>query len=275
MAAISLPPYRPGPKDDIMHLMGPKLLDRTAIITGAGSGIGRASALLFAQHGANVVVADIVESAGQETVQEIAAAGGTAMFLRTDVTRATDLQALVQAAMTSYGRLDVLFNNAGVTIPATVEETTDEVWDRSIAVNLKSVMLGCKVALPHMIAGGGGSVINTASMLGLVASPRQAPYAAAKGGVVLLTKQIAIDYARHNIRVNCICPSEVDTPMHRRFIDESPDPEATRQRLLARIPLGRVAAAQELASVALFLASDDSSYITGVALPVDGGLTAL
>lgn len=258
-----------------MDPFAPKLPGKTAIITGAGSGIGRASALLFAQHGARVVVADIVAEAGEETVQQISAAGGTAMAVPTDVTEAGDLQALIQAALTSYGRLDVLFNNAGLTIPATVEETTDDVWTRSIDVNLKSVMLGCKYAIPHMIAGGGGSIVNTASMLGLVASPRQAPYAAAKGGVVLLTRQVAIDYARHNIRVNCICPSEVDTPMHRRFIDESPDPEATRQRLLARIPLGRVAAPHELATVALFLASDDSSYITGVALPVDGGLTAL
>ncbi|MFN8458893.1 MAG: SDR family oxidoreductase [Anaerolineae bacterium] len=137
------------------------------------------------------------------------------------------------------------------------------------------VMLGCKCAIPELQKVGGGSIVNTASMLGLVASPRQAPYSAAKGGVVLLTKQVAIDYARDNIRCNCICPSEVDTPMHRKFIAESPDPEATKKRLLERIPLNRVASPDELASVALFLACDDSSYITGVALPVDGGLTAL
>jgi NAD(P)-dependent dehydrogenase (short-subunit alcohol dehydrogenase family) len=182
---------------------------------------------------------------------------------------------MVGLAVETYGRLDILFNNAGLTLPARVTETSEEVWNLSLDVNLKGVMLGCKYAIPEMQKVGGGSIINTASMLGLVASPRQAPYCAAKGGVVLLTKQIAIDYARDNIRVNCICPSEVDTPMHRKFIAESPDPEATKQRLLERIPLNRVARPEEIAAAALFLASDDSSYVTGVALPVDGGLTAL
>ena len=182
---------------------------------------------------------------------------------------------MVQTALDAYGRLDILFNNAGLTLPARVTETDDAVWSRSLDVNLKGVMLGCKHAIPAMLRTGGGSIINTASMLGLVASPRQAPYTAAKGGVVMLTKQIAVDYAREGIRVNCICPGEVDTPMHRGFIAESPDPDATKRRLMERIPIGRVAQPEEVARAALFLASDDSAYITGVALPVDGGLTAL
>lgn len=251
-----------------------KLAGRAAIITGAGSGIGRASALLFARHGARVVVADVVEPAGRETVDAIRAAAGEAIFVACDVSNEANVAGMVRACLDAYGRLDVLFNNAGVTIPVRVADLDDDVWGRTLDVNLKGVALGCKHSIPHMLDRG-GSIINTASMLGLVASPQQAAYCAAKGGVVMLTRQIAVDYAAYNIRVNCICPSEVDTPMHRKFIEESPDPQATRQRLLARIPLQRVARPEELASVALFLASDDSSYITGVALPVDGGLTAL
>ncbi len=252
-----------------------KLDGKVAIITGAGSGIGRASALLFAQEGARVVVADIAQAAGEETVGLIRSQGGQAVFVRVDVANAEQVAAMVQTALDAYGRLDILFNNAGLTLPARVTETDDSLWSRSLDVNLKGVMLGCKYAIPAMLQSGGGSIVNTASMLGLVASPRQAPYSAAKGGVVMLTKQVAVDYARDGIRCNCICPSEVDTPMHRQFIAESPDPEATKRRLMERIPLGRVAHPDELARVALFLASDDSSYITGVALPVDGGLTAL
>lgn len=252
-----------------------KLKDKVAIITGAGSGIGRASALLFAREGAKVVVADLVAEAGAETVRQIEAEGGQALFVAVDVSQAVQVEAMVQAAVERYGRLDILFNNAGLTIPASVTETSEAVWEKTLNVNLKGVMLGCKFAIPEMLKGGGGAIINTASMLGLVASPRQAPYCAAKGGVVLLTKQVALDYAAHNIRVNCICPSEVNTPMHRKFIAESPDPAATKKRLLERIPLNRVAEPEELAAAALFLASADSSYITGVALPVDGGLTAL
>jgi NAD(P)-dependent dehydrogenase (short-subunit alcohol dehydrogenase family) len=252
-----------------------KLKEKVAVITGAGSGIGRASAILFAQVGARVVVADLVAAAAKETVSEIKAAHGEAILVVVDVSKAAEVKKMVEITLETYGRLDILFNNAGLTLPASVTETSEEIWERSLNVNLKGVMLGCKFAIPEMLKNGGGSIINTASMLGLVASPRQAPYSAAKGGVVMLTKQMAIDYAPHNIRVNCICPSEVDTPMHRQFIAQSPDPAATKKRLLDRIPLGRVAQPEELASVALFLASDDSSYITGVALPVDGGLTAL
>jgi NAD(P)-dependent dehydrogenase (short-subunit alcohol dehydrogenase family) len=247
---------------------------KVSIVTGAGSGIGRATARLFSRNGARVVVADVSDSDGVETARQIVEDGGDSLFVHVDVAKSEEVMGLVETTMDHYGRIDILFNNAGVTIPARVTETSQEMWQRSLDVNLKSVMLGCKYALPEMINNKGGSIINTASMLGLVVSPAQASYCSAKGGVVMLTKQVAIDYAQYNVRVNCICPSEVNTPMHRTFVEQSSDPEATRRRLMERIPLGRVAEPGEIASVALFLASDDSSYITGVALPVDGGLTA-
>jgi NAD(P)-dependent dehydrogenase (short-subunit alcohol dehydrogenase family) len=252
-----------------------RLADKVAIITGAGSGIGRATAMLFAQEGAKVVVADYAPEGGQETVEMIKRNGGEAIFVETDVSKAAAVEKMVQTAIDTYGKIDVLFNNAAVTIPASVVDATEAVWDKTMDIDLKGVFLPSKYAIPHMIKGDGGSVINTASMCGLVASPNQAPYSAAKGGVIALTRQMAIDYATHNIRVNSICPSEVRTPMFLGFINRAPDPEKKMQELIARIPLGRVAEPEEIARAALFLASDESSYVTGVTLPVDGGLTAM
>ena len=252
-----------------------KLEGKIAVITGAGAGIGRASALLFAREGASVVVADLDSGAGEETVAHIEREGGKALLVQVDVVESAEVERMIRITVETFGRVDVLFNNAGVNFAATVVDITDEIWSRSLDVNLKGVMLGCRHAIPEMLKSGGGSIINTASMLGLVASPRQAPYAAAKGAVVMLTRQVAIDYAQRNIRVNCLCPSEVNTEMNRRFIEQSPDPEATLRRVLARVPMDRMAEPEEIAAAALFLASDDSSYITGVALPVDGGLTAM
>ncbi len=252
-----------------------KLEGKVTVITGAGAGIGRASARRFAREGAAVVVADLESGAGEETVAQIGREGGEATFVRVDVAESDQVEHMIRTAVEAYGRVDVLFNNAGVNFAASVVEITDAVWRRSLDVNLKGVMLGCRHAIPEMLKTGGGSIVNSASMLGLVASPRQAPYAAAKGAVVMLTRQVAVDYAQRNIRVNCLCPSEVNTEMNRRFVAQSPDPEATLRRVLARIPMDRMAEPEEIASAALFLASDDSSYITGVALPVDGGLTAM
>ncbi len=251
-----------------------KLENKVTIITGAGSGIGQAAAILFAQEGARVLVADYAPEGGRATVEQIRENGGQALFVEADVSNAADVERMIHVALDTYGRIDVLFNNAAVTIPATVVDTTDEVWDRTMDIDLKGVYLACKFAIPHMLPEG-GSIINTASMCGLVASKSQAPYSAAKGGVVALTRQMAIDYAPYNIRVNGIAPSEVRTPMFLGFINRSPDPEQKMRELVARIPLGRVAEPVELARAALFLACDDSSYVTGVILPVDGGLTAM
>lgn len=252
-----------------------KLEGKVAVITGAGAGIGRASALLFAREGAAVTIGDLDVAAGEEAAARIRCEGGKAAFVPVDVAAPEQVERMVRVTVETFGRVDVLFNNAGVNFPATVVDVGEEAWQRSLDVNLKGVMLGSRHAIPEMLRTGGGSIINTASMLGLVASPRQAPYAAAKGAVVMLTRQMAIDYAPRNIRVNCLCPSEVNTEMNRRFIAESPDPEAELRRVLARIPMDRMAEPEEIASAALFLASEDSSYITGVALPVDGGLTAM
>ncbi|MCL5046783.1 MAG: SDR family oxidoreductase [Actinobacteria bacterium] len=251
-----------------------KLDGKVAVITGAGSGIGRATALLFAQEGARVVVADLAVDGGEETVRLIAAQGGRSSFIRTDVASAESVANLINGTISRYERLDIIFNNAGIDLAHPVTETSEEVWDKTIAVNLKGVFLGCKYAIHQMIKNGGGSIVNTASVLALVASPNQAAYCASKGGVLALTRQIAFDYARYNIRANCICPGDVLTPMQQRFLAESKDPQATLESLSRRYPMGRFANPEEIACAALYLASDDSSFVTGVALPVDGGLTA-
>lgn len=251
-----------------------KLADKVAIVTGAGSGIGEATAQLLAREGARVIAADLDHDRATRTAQAIVADGGESTALQVDIAQSDAVEGMVERTLQIYGRLDVLHNSAGVDLPARLTETTEALWDQTFDVNVRGTMFCCKHAIPHMLEGGGGSIVNMASMCGLVASPGQAAYCASKGSVVLLTKQIAVDYAP-TVRVNCVCPGEVDTPMLRGFIDGTPDPKATVERLMARVPVKRMAQAEEIARAVLFLASDDSSYITGIALPVDGGLTAL
>jgi NAD(P)-dependent dehydrogenase (short-subunit alcohol dehydrogenase family) len=250
-----------------------RLEGRTALITGAASGIGREAALLFAEAGARVVVADCDASAGRETAAAIEAEGGRAHFVETDVRVAAQVEAAVAAAERVYGALHVLFNNAGI-FPdddGLPPETSEAVWDRVMAVNLKGVFLGCKFGLPALLRAGGGSIVNTASFVAVMgAATAQIAYTASKGGVLALTREIAVAYARRGIRANALCPGPVDTPLLRGLLA---DP-AARARRLVHVPMGRLAEASEVARAALFLASDDAAYVNGATFLVDGGIHA-
>jgi NAD(P)-dependent dehydrogenase (short-subunit alcohol dehydrogenase family) len=250
-----------------------RLSNKVALITGAGSGIGRESAILFAKEGAAVVVCDINEIAGAETVSLIEATGGAARFVRSDVSKSADVQEMIASAETHYGRLNILFNNAGIfhDRDGSVLETEEDVWDLTMNVNLKGVFLGCKYGIPALQRAGGGSIINTASFVALMgAATPQIAYTASKGGVLSLTREIAIEFARQNIRVNALCPGPVETPLLNELLS---DPDR-RQRRLVHIPPGRFAKPQEMANAALFLASDESSFVNGSTFLVDGGITA-
>lgn len=250
-----------------------RLTNKVAVITGAGSGIGRESALLFAREGARVVVAEVNDTAGRKVVDEIAEASGQSVFIHADVSVARDAEAMVDAAETTWGRLDVLFNNAGIfpSQDGSVLETDEKTWDLVMRVNLKGVFFGCKYAIPAMLRGGGGSIVNTSSFVALVgAATPQIAYTASKGGVLAMTREIAIEFARQGIRANALCPGPVDTPLLAELFS---DP-ARRQRRMVHIPPGRLAQASEIAQAALFLASDESSYVNGATFTVDGGITA-
>ncbi|MEO6325167.1 MAG: glucose 1-dehydrogenase [Thermoanaerobaculia bacterium] len=250
-----------------------RLLDKVTLITGAGSGIGREAALLFAAEGAKVVVAERDAKAGRQTVQQVEAAGGKALFVWTDVTKERECAAMVAAAESTFGRLDVIFNNAGI-FPDTdnsITDTDEATWDLVLQVNVKGVAFGCKHAIPAMLRGGGGSIINTASFVALVgAATPQIAYTASKGAVLSMTREIAVEFARKGIRANALCPGPVDTPLLAQLMS---DP-ARKQRRMVHIPPGRLAQAKEIAQAALFLASDESSYVNGATFTVDGGITA-
>jgi len=250
-----------------------RLKDKVALITGAGSGIGRESALLFAREGAKILIVDLKEELGKKTVQEIKKTNGEASFFRADISSANEVQAMIQQAEDKFGKLNVLFNNAGI-FPdkdGSVLETEEDVWDLVMQVNLKGVFLGCKYGIPALQRAGGGSIINTASFVALMgAATSQIAYTASKGGVLAMSREIAVEFARQNIRVNALCPGPVETPLLQELLS---DPEK-RQRRLVHIPPGRFAQATDIAQAALFLASDESSYINGTAFSVDGGITA-
>jgi NAD(P)-dependent dehydrogenase (short-subunit alcohol dehydrogenase family) len=249
-----------------------KLQDKVAVITGAASGIGRATALLFAREGARVVVADWDKSGGSRIAEEIVEAGGEAVFVRTDVSQADDVRSLINAAVEAYGRLDVLFNNAGV--EGELVPTADcslENWDRVISINLKGVFLGMKYAIPHMVSNGGGTIINNASVAGVVGFAGLPAYCASKGGVIQLTKAAALEYAKAGLRVNAICPGIIATPMVERVLGDSEEMKKTFEALE---PVGRFGTPEEVARLALFLATEDSSFCTGAPFIVDGGFVA-
>jgi NAD(P)-dependent dehydrogenase (short-subunit alcohol dehydrogenase family) len=244
---------------------------KTALVTGGAGGIGRATALLLAREGAAVSIVDLNEGAGQEVVREISRAGGRAIFARADVACAGDCRRVVEGTVKEFGGVDVLFNNAGIIRRASAVEISEEDWDRVMAVNVKSIFFMCREIIPIMVAAKGGSIINTASGWGLAGGARAAAYCASKGAVVLMTKAMAIDHGRQNIRVNCICPGDTDTAMLRneaRQLDEAEDRFLSES---ANRPLGRMGKPEEIARAALYLASDAASFVTGTALVVDGG----
>src|SRR5438874_9780304 len=251
-----------------------RLANKIAVITGGTSGIGEGTAYLFAREGAKIAITGRNEARGHAVTARILESGGEAIFLRTDVRKSAECERAVKDTLQAFGRLDILFNNAGVFYPQTALECTEEEWDLQIDINLKGTFLMSKYALPPMIAQGTGAIINNSSGWGLVGGDRAVAYCASKGGIVLLTKAMAVDHGRQGIRVNCICPGDVDTPML---------PDDARRRGLeweqylqgaANRPMGRIGTPEEIAKTVLFLASDDSSFMTGAALIVDGGGTA-
>lgn len=250
-----------------------RLANKVAIVTGSGSGIGRATAQLFAKEGASVIVVDRDQISGDETVASIRAENGDATLCCADVSKSWDIQSAVDTALKLYGKLDILVNNAAVQIMARLVDTTEEVWDQIHSVNLKGVFLGCKHAIPAMIRTGGGAIVNMASVLGFVGDPDLAAYCAAKGGVIALTKVAALTYGPDRIRVNCICPGDVETPLVQAYFEKNNNPAQLRNEVYSKYALRRIATPEEIANAALFLASEDSSFMTGSTLVVDGALT--
>ncbi|MBC7871992.1 MAG: glucose 1-dehydrogenase [Chitinophagaceae bacterium] len=250
-----------------------RLQDKVALITGGGSGIGYQTALLFAQEGASVVVADVNDNGGQKTVDEITGQGGQAVYVHADVSKAADCEKMVKTAEDTYGKLNILFNNAGImhSDDDNAITTEESVWDLTMAINVKGVFFGCKYGIPALRRSGGGSIINTASFVALLgAATPQLAYTASKGAVLSMTRELAIIHARENIRVNALCPGPLRTDLLMNFLNT----EEKKQRRLVHIPMGRFGEAKEMAYAALYLGSDESSYMTGSEFVVDGGITA-
>tara|TARA_B100000809_G_scaffold146433_1_gene143981 strand:+ start:524 stop:1297 length:774 start_codon:yes stop_codon:yes gene_type:complete len=250
-----------------------RLKDKVALITGAAGGIGRETSLLFAAEGARVFAVDVNDEGCQETVGQVTAAGGQAIAAHADVSSTEDCRQMVAAAESEFGALHILFNNAGIMDhdDGDAVSTSEQVWDRTLAINLKGVFLGCKFGIPALRRAGGGSVINTASFVALMgAATPQLAYTASKGGVLAMTRELAIIHARENIRVNALCPGPLRTELLMSFLDT----DEKKQRRLVHIPMGRFGLASEMAQAALFLASNESSYVTGTDFTVDGGITS-
>ncbi|MFH1572124.1 MAG: SDR family NAD(P)-dependent oxidoreductase [Gemmatimonadota bacterium] len=246
--------------------------DKVAIVTGGARGIGRGCVEVFVELGARVAVVDRDAPAGAAAVAQVAAQGGRAVLIEADLAVLEGARRAVEETVAAFGRVDALVNNAGTHISKDVLDQTEEEWDRLLDTNLKSCFLCSKLALPELIRTR-GSIVNMASMVGLVGQSRAAAYSATKGGMVAMTKGMALDYARFGVRVNAVCPGWVQTPLVEEWFGQQPDPEAARRYILAAHPLGRIATVTEIGRVVAFLAGDDASFVTGVALPVDGALT--
>jgi len=252
-----------------------RLSGKVAVITGAGNGMGRSTALLFAREGAAVVIGDVDVEGGRSAVAEIEAAGGRATFLRCDVSKEAEVAALIATAEERYGKLDTIFNNAGIEQPVTPsDEVTEALFDRVIGINLKGTFFGCKHAIPALLRNGGGTIVNNSSVSAFANVGGNISYAASKGAVMSLTRVLAIEYSRRNIRVNAINPGVIDTDMNRRNAKLASDPAAVEERWRAITPLGRMGTGDEIAQTVLYLASDQSSFVTGIGLLIDGGRVA-
>ena len=252
--------------------MAGQLAGKVALVTGGASGIGRATALTFAREGAKLIIADMNEDGGRQTVHMITENGGDATFVQVDVSNATEVEAMISKAVETYGRLDCAHNNAGVGTPSRVPtaDYTEEQWDYVLRINLKGVWLCMKYEIPQMLKQGGGAIVNTASVAGLVGFPTSSAYVASKHGVVGLTKTAALEYARHGIRVNCVCPGYIETPMTERSRN---DPERMAH-MIASEPIGRLGKPEEIAETVVWLCSDAASFVTGHTMTVDGGFVA-
>jgi NAD(P)-dependent dehydrogenase (short-subunit alcohol dehydrogenase family) len=251
-----------------------RLSGKVALITGGGTGIGRAIALAFAREGASVTVVGRRLEKLREVVVEIQKSGGAGLAMECDVTHAAEVARAVKGTVERFGRLNVLVNNAGALHVSTVEGISEEEWDRLMTVNIKGPFLMSRTVLPEFRKCGGGAIVNIGSVLGLLAVKDRAAYCASKGGVTMLTKAMAIDHAPENIRVNCICPSIVETELVKGVFNETPEGQAMRKARIATIPLGRIGRPLDVAEMAVFLASEESSWLTGAAIPLDGGLSA-
>jgi meso-butanediol dehydrogenase / (S,S)-butanediol dehydrogenase / diacetyl reductase len=245
---------------------------KVVLITGAGVGIGRAAAVLFAKEGAKVGVNSLTPTHGEETLRKVQEAGGEGVYIQGDVSSSRDAERMVRETVRSFGKLDILFNNAGIVIPGRVDNTSEEDWDRTMAVNLKGVFLVSKYSIPEMRKNGGGVIIHNASVVAVKGVKDRGPYTASKGGVWALTKAMASDYISENIRVNCICPGTTNTPSLQQRIDASPDPKAAWANFVARQPMGRLGREEEIAAGVLYLASEEAAFITGANLLIDGGM---